>query len=67
MEKIFGNTILTAAQATELIKTYGSPLYVYDAQILRQKAKLLSEAAQGFHISYAMKANSNSHILRILQ
>jgi diaminopimelate decarboxylase len=25
------------------------------------------EAAKGFHISYAMKANSNSHIIKILQ
>ena len=31
MEKFFGNTILTATQATELIQKYGSPLYVYDA------------------------------------
>ncbi len=31
MEKIHGNTILTAAQATELITKYGSPIYLYDA------------------------------------
>ena len=67
MEKIFGNTIVTAAQAADLIKKYGSPLYLYDAQVIRQKAKILTEAAQGFHISYAMKANSNSHILKLLQ
>lgn len=67
MEKIFGNTIVTAAQAADLLKQYGSPLYLYDAQIIRQKAKLLTEATQGFHISYAMKANSNSQVLKLLQ
>jgi len=35
MEKIFGNTIVTATQASELIKKYGSPLYLYDAQIIK--------------------------------
>jgi diaminopimelate decarboxylase len=46
---------------------YGSPLYVYDAKILKKKAEILTEAAKGFHISYAMKANSNSHIIKTLQ
>jgi diaminopimelate decarboxylase len=46
---------------------YGSPLYVYDATILKKKAEILTEAGKGFHISYAMKANSNSHIIKILQ
>ena len=42
MEKIFGNTIVTAKQAADLIKQYGSPLYLYDAEVVKQKAKLLS-------------------------
>ena len=67
MEKIFGNTLVTATQAADLLKQYGSPLYLYDAEVIRQKAKILTNAAKGFHISYAMKANSNSHILRVLQ
>jgi diaminopimelate decarboxylase len=50
-----------------LLEKYGSPLYVYDAEIVRRKAKALTEAAKGFHISYAMKANNNSHILNILR
>jgi diaminopimelate decarboxylase len=49
------------------MQKYGSPLYLYDAQVVRQKAKLLTHAAQGFHISYAMKANNNSQLLRLLQ
>ncbi len=27
----------------------------------------MSEAAKGFHVSYAMKANNNSHLLKILR
>ncbi len=67
MEKIHGNSILTATQAKELITKYGSPIYLYDAEIIKRKAKFLAEAAQGFHVSYAMKANNNSHILKLLQ
>lgn len=67
MEKIFGKNIVTSIQAADLMKQYGSPIYLYDAEIVRKKAKLLTEAAKGFHISYAMKANSNSQILRLLQ
>ena len=67
MEKILGNTIVTAAQASELLHKYGSPLFVYDAEIVKQKAMTLANAAKGYHISYAIKANNNSQILNILK
>ena len=38
---------------------YGSPLFVYDADTIKKKANIVKEAAKNFHISYAMKANSN--------
>ena len=45
MEKIFGNSILTIAQAQSLLSKYGSPLYVYDEQVIKKKAKVLTKAA----------------------
>ena len=60
-------TFISLAKAQELGKKYKLPLYVYSEDIIRQKAKLLLEAANGYHVSYAMKANSNSKILEVLQ
>jgi len=41
IEKIIGSSILTSKQASQLMNKYGSPLYVYDANILRRKACML--------------------------
>ncbi|XP_047468575.1 diaminopimelate decarboxylase-like [Penaeus chinensis] len=46
---------------------YGSPLFVYDADHIKSQALNLTQAAHGFHISYAIKANSNKFILNILK
>jgi len=55
--------------AQDLIKKYGSPLYVYDEAIIRQRFDELEEAFSGWktHLLYAAKANSNLHILKILR
>ncbi|NPV02063.1 MAG: diaminopimelate decarboxylase [Brevinematales bacterium] len=55
--------------AEELIREYGSPLYVYDEAIVRERYKSLSDAIpyKMKRIHYAMKANSNMHILKILK
>lgn len=52
---------------SELIEKYGSPLYVYNESIFRQKCKdmkgLLSYP--NFSVSFSAKANSNFNILKI--
>lgn len=53
-----------------LIATYGSPLYVYDEVILRQRCKELKKVFAGWkktRLLYACKANSNPHLLKIIR
>ncbi len=53
----------------ELIETYGSPLYVYNEKILRQRCKELISLSSypGFFVNYSVKANSNPHLLSIIK
>ncbi|MBT3324370.1 diaminopimelate decarboxylase [archaeon] len=52
--------------AIELAKTYGTPLYVYDKSILLNKMKELKDSFPNSKICYAIKANSNLDILKII-
>lgn len=54
---------------SELLKTYGSPLYVYNEDILRQRARQIKSFVDmpNFEVSYSIKANSNLNILKILK
>lgn len=56
-------------KAIELVKQYGSPLYVYDASIIKERFESLYEAITYPHtrIHFAMKSNSNQRILEILK
>lgn len=66
---------LTKEQVFGLLKTYGSPLYVYDkstivkrCQQLSSFAKRLSDAVgRAVHMHYSTKANSNVEILRLIK
>lgn len=53
----------------ELIQIYGSPLYVYNEQILRNQCRKLKSSFKyplvKFHFS--MKSNSNINLLRIMK
>ena len=57
--------------AKKLLNDYGSPLYVYDEATLRKMAKKVSRFLDGYDIKYkcyyAVKANSNLHLLKILK
>ena len=54
--------------ARELIKRYGSPLYVYSEDILRKSCRDLTGAFRGrVTPSYSVKANTNISILRIVR
>jgi diaminopimelate decarboxylase len=59
--------VVSAAQAASLISQYGSPLYVYKEAIIREKVRRLMEAAQEFKVSYAIKANTNSTLVKLIR
>ena len=53
----------------ELIEKYGSPLYVYNESILRQKCREMKNLLSypNFSVSFSAKANSNLHLLEIVK
>ncbi len=64
VEKVnfFGNT-----NAEELAKKYGTPLYVYNENILRDRMHKVSQVITKYPYTanYSVKANTNIHILKI--
>ena len=53
----------------EIAAQFGTPVYVYSQEILDRNASVMKAAFmdRGFQVSYAMKANSNPHILSLLR
>lgn len=53
----------------ELLEAYGSPLYVYNENILRKRCKEIKNLLtyKNFTPHYSVKANSNLHLLRIIR
>jgi diaminopimelate decarboxylase len=51
-----------------LTRDYGTPLYVYSASAVRERFEILDDAfgAQAHTLCYAVKANSNLSLLRLL-
>ena len=62
---------LEEAFLADLAAQYGTPLYVYSEKQIRENVRRLKTAMsrhlQKFRIQYAIKANSNPHILAILK
>jgi len=56
-------------QPRTLIETYGSPLYVYSENILRQRCRDMMQLCSypNFTVNYAMKANTNIHLMSIIR
>lgn len=54
---------------SELLKEYGSPLYVYNETILRQRCREIAQLVSwpGFKPNYSAKANSNLKLLKIIR
>ncbi|MEM7032326.1 MAG: diaminopimelate decarboxylase [Chloroflexota bacterium] len=52
----------------KVLKTFGTPLYVYDANIIRNNCRdlLTAFAPLNPHLHYSVKANSNLSLLRLL-
>lgn len=66
-----GKSYFEEVSARELADTYGTPLYVYEADRIRKNYKRLEAAFKShwshFRIFYAVKANSNPHIVSLLK
>ncbi|MDK2798916.1 MAG: diaminopimelate decarboxylase [Clostridia bacterium] len=60
----YGNT-----SPKDLIKEYGSPLYVYNESILRERCRELNSLISypNFKVNYSTKANSNLELLKIVR
>jgi diaminopimelate decarboxylase len=52
-----------------IAQQHGTPVYVYSEQTLKRNAQVLKKifVDRGFQVSYAMKANSNPAILKLLK
>ena len=59
--------MLSRDQLLQAAETYGTPLYVYDARVLDARIQRAIQAFQGARIFFAMKANSNLHIVSRLK
>lgn len=64
-----GRYLIGEVDALGLAEQFGSPLYVYDAQIMRDKYKRMADAFAGtrLKINYACKALTNINVLRIFK
>lgn len=53
----------------ELIQTYGSPLYIYNEEILRQRCREMKNLVtyENFVPHFSVKANTNIHLLKIIR
>lgn len=58
-----------ALSALDLVERFGTPLYVYDASVIRRQVERVKAALKGlpFRPFFAMKANSNRAILQLVR
>lgn len=63
------NNFFQGISPYELIEKYGSPLYVYNEKILRQRCRELKNLTTypNFSVNYSAKANSSLSILQIIR
>jgi diaminopimelate decarboxylase len=69
MRYIDGVLHIANLSAVELAERFGTPLYVYDAAVIRRQTERIRAAFADlpFQPFYAMKANSNLTILRLIR
>jgi len=69
MEYLNGVLHIGGVSATSLAEQYGTPLYVYDAAVIRRQLERIRTAFRDlpFRAFYAMKANGNLSILRLIR
>ncbi|MGL5940188.1 MAG: type III PLP-dependent enzyme [Waterburya sp.] len=62
---VAGELYIGGIAVSELVAKYGTPLYVYDSSVLEKQWSLLRNTLPArFAISYSIKANPNSAILK---
>ncbi len=54
---------------SDIAETVGTPTFVYNAEFIRDRYGILARALAGmpYRIHYAVKANSNLAVLRLLR
>jgi diaminopimelate decarboxylase len=71
MYKYTGNKLCCeGVYLSDLADRYGTPLYVYSAAVIRERAALLKNALSGLDdvlIAYSVKVNNNIGIMKILR
>lgn len=65
----FTPRVFNKIDAQQLVKEFGSPLYVYDEEILRQRCTEMRTLLKypKFRVNYSVKANTNVEILKIVR
>ncbi|MFW5981507.1 MAG: hypothetical protein ACOCRU_02900 [bacterium] len=60
---------ISEKMAFSLLKKYGSPLYVYNEDILRKRCKEMKNLLpdRNFRVNYSAKANTNLELLKIIK
>ncbi len=62
-----GDLLVGGVRACDLARDFGTPLYAYDAGLIRRAYRDLAGAVAGFAaIHYSIKANPNPEIVRLL-
>ncbi len=63
------NDFYGKSSAVELVEKYGSPLYVYNENILKQRCREMMNLIRypHFKVHYSVKANSNLELLKIIR
>lgn len=63
-----GRFLTGGIPAEDLVREFGSPLYVYDESVIRSRYQKLNQALSypKKRIHYAMKANNNMAVLKVL-
>jgi diaminopimelate decarboxylase len=58
--------LIGGIRAEELADNFGTPLYVYDGEVVRRQYNLLKKHLPQFEIFYSLKANGSMALARIL-
>lgn len=66
--KHFGPTRLDAALVPEIARKWGTPVYLHDQEFIENSCEQLLNMPNpfGLHVRYAMKANSDRTVLRVV-
>ncbi len=64
----YAKQVFGKVDVIQLLKEYGSPLYVYDEEILRERCSELRNLIKypHFRVNYSAKANTNVELLKII-